>query len=165
LPIGTNYSKIRMLNTMYQSVAQNTGLAQNMSSEAADLLATKTLTQSSSLLTASKALTRTGWGLAGAGGLVSAYGEYNSTNGDWGRTAAVGVTDTGINVAAGYAGTALGGIAADALMGTEIGAAIGGPAGLVVGAAVGAIAGAAISYFGDNVANDTINAVSDLFNW
>ena len=165
LPIGTNYSKIRMLNTMFQSVAQNTGLAQNMSSESADLLASKAMTQSSGLLQASKGLTRTGWGLAGVGGLVSAYGEYNSTNGDWGRTAAVGVTDTGINVAAGYAGTALGGIAADALMGTEIGAAIGGPAGLVVGAAVGAIAGAAISYFGDNVANDTINAVSDLFNW
>ena len=74
------------------------------------------------------------------------------------------VTDTGINVGAGMVGTAVGGIATDALLGTEFGAALG-PAGMVVGAAVGAVAGAAIAYFGDNIANETINAVSDLFHW
>jgi RHS repeat-associated protein len=164
VPLGQNYGSLRMYNTMAGAVTQNTGLAQNMSSEAADRLLSGVLTKSSSAVSAGKGVTVAGYGLSVVGGGVAAYGEYNSSHGDVARTAAVGVTDTGINVSAGMAGTAIGGIATDAILGTEIGATFG-PAGMVVGAAAGVIAGAAIAYFGDDVANEAINAVSDFFDW
>lgn len=164
VPLGQNYGSLRMYNTMAGAVTQNTGLAQNMSPEAADRLLSGVLTKSSSAVSAGKGVTVAGYGLSVVGGGVAAYGEYNSSHGDVVRTAAVGVTDTGINVSAGMAGTAIGGIATDAILGTEIGATFG-PGGMVVGAAAGVIAGAAIAYFGDDVANEAINSVSDFFGW
>jgi len=91
---------------------------------------------------------RWGAGLAVVGGALSATAEYNSTNGNIGKTIAVGVGDTAINVVGGAAGGVVGAMVTGAIAGSWAG-----PAGMIVGGLVGA----GIAYFGDTAWNSFVN--------
>ncbi|HEX3963173.1 MAG TPA: RHS repeat-associated core domain-containing protein [Trebonia sp.] len=109
-------------------------------------------------------LGRIGNGLNILGGAVSAYGEYNETNGNWTKTLGVGGSVTAVNYGAGVIGAdvatgatgVLAGLAAGAEEGSMLGA-LGGPGGVVVGALAGAVVGGILGWAGGG-------AVGSLFN-
>ena len=117
------------------------------------------------LLKLSQAARWTGYGFVAIGGAVGAYGEWNESHGNIAKTAAVGVADTGANLAGGVVGnataTATTSLIAGLAGGAEDGALIGslaGPEGTVVGTLVGAAVGAAFAFGASDVATSIINS-------
>ena len=165
-PPFVNASQLSVNTKLYEGASQRLGIFQNAADnpEYLDKIMSTTLNKSEELTKTGKITTGLGYGLSVAGGAIAAYGEYTSRNGDIGRAVAVGATDTGINIGAGEAGSVVAGVLTDAALGTELGTALG-PPGIIVGALLGAATGAAIAYFGDNAANEAINAVADFFHW
>lgn len=162
-PLAANIGKLRVLSRMYQQVASDAPLLQNMSepwqlAKLRDSIAART----GEAVEASKFVRYGGYGLSLAGGAVEGYGEAQKYG--IARGVGVGVADTGLNVASGYAASAvaagatsiLGGLAAGAEEGSILGSS-GGPAGTVAGAIVGGVVGAGIAYFRGNGLEEVFN--------
>jgi RHS repeat-associated protein len=173
-PIIRNFSNLRVLSRLYNAPTNDWPITQAMSEpwqqeQLARSLPRWSADQAESLAEAGPWVRGAGIGLSVVGGGISAYGEWNSTNGNVAKTVAVGVADTGVNLGAGVGGAVFGeaavgmatGLAGSLLGGTEMGAAIGtmlgGPVGTVVGGLVGAAVGAALAVGVSNVVNNVIN--------
>jgi hypothetical protein len=159
VPAAANLNNLSILYIVSEGVYSNDGgLAQAMSALNSARLAARLgekTDEVKAVATFGKGAT---FGLSLPGGVVSAYGEWNASDHDAGRTILVGVADIGVN----YGGAVVGGIAADALLGGEIGEWLG-PWGAIAGAALGDLVGSAIGYFDSNTFNSLINSLANFF--
>ena len=135
-PVARNLAKLNVLSHLWSGAFYDAPITRAMTDEGYDRFITSIPKQGWNVAKASPYVDAASKGLSVLGGGIQAYGEWNSTH-SVGKTVAVGVADTGVNLGASVAGEAVGtaavGVAASVLGGTEwgatIGTALGGPVG------------------------------------
>jgi hypothetical protein len=168
-PVARNLPKLNVLSHLWSGAMNDAPIFRNMQPDVFDRFVTSIPSKAQALVKAGRITTGVSVGLSVLGGGIQAYGEWNSSHGDWAKTVAVGGADTGINIGASLIGNAAGpaivaggtsvvtGLLSGTEMGAEIGTVMGGPVGTIAGAIVGAAVGAGLAYLGGNVVNDIIN--------
>ena len=164
-PTSSNFGKLAVLSRMYQQVAMQAPLLQNMSEPwQLPKLKESLNTRTEEYLGATRFARWGNYGFSVLGGAVAGYGEAQQHGA--GKGAIFGAADTAINYGSGFGGEAaavaatgfLGDIAAGAETGSVLGS-LGGPAGTVIGAGVGVVAGAALAWGVGNFVEDGFNRI------